>query len=342
MLTALVVLTNVLVATAGLLALELGARHHFAAWPFETPLQVPDYLSTRDAPLRWRFSSNNGLNRLGLRNRELKPKKPGTRRILFLGDSLIWSGETSSGELYTAVVERHLNSRPESRNPPVEIVNAGVPGYTTYQELEFLKIHGLDMKPDLVILGFVFNDLFYPYLHRPTKHGLLSYDPESLLSSIDPHSVPGTLVGWSYLAHYFAYRGKNVLKKAAQRPVFPFEETHDFYLAWKSYGWDHTPALIGEMKTLLSEKGISLEVLVFPISDQVNDAYRSLDEAWVLYPQRRIREICNAAGIPMLDLTDPIYRNGGVTLFRDYVHLNGKGNDLVADELQKHLLKDGL
>jgi hypothetical protein len=31
-----------------------------------------------------------------------------------------------------------------------------------------------------------------------------------------------------------------------------------------------------------------------------------------------------------------------VTLFRDYVHLNGQGNDLVADELQKHLLKDGL
>jgi hypothetical protein len=56
-----------------------------------------------------------------------------------------------------------------------------VPGYTTYQELEFLKIYGLDMKPDLVILGFVFNDLFYPYLHRPTKHGLLSDDPESLL-----------------------------------------------------------------------------------------------------------------------------------------------------------------
>ena len=115
-LTALVVLSNVLVATAGLLALELGARYQFAAWPFETPLQVPDYLSTRDAPLRWRFSSNNGRNSLGLRNRELEPKKPGTRRILFLGDSLIWSGETSSGELYTTVVERRLNSRPDSRN----------------------------------------------------------------------------------------------------------------------------------------------------------------------------------------------------------------------------------
>ncbi len=38
-LSALVVLST----AAGLLALELGVRHHFAAWPFETSLQVPDY-----------------------------------------------------------------------------------------------------------------------------------------------------------------------------------------------------------------------------------------------------------------------------------------------------------
>ncbi len=50
-----------------------------------------------------------------------------------------------------------------------EIVNAGIPGYTTYQELEFLKIYGLEMNPDMVILGFVFNDVYYKYLHKPEK-----------------------------------------------------------------------------------------------------------------------------------------------------------------------------
>src|SRR5215831_13184093 len=29
-----------------------------------------------------------------------------------------------------------------------EVINAGIPGYTTYQELEFLKIYGLYMEPD--------------------------------------------------------------------------------------------------------------------------------------------------------------------------------------------------
>jgi lysophospholipase L1-like esterase len=342
---------NILVAVVGFLVLELGMRYRFAAWPFQEALYRPDYLSPRDAPLRWRFSSNDGRNSLGLRNRELNPKKFGTRRILFLGDSLIWSGTTSSGELYTAVVEGRLNSHPGTRNTPVEIINAGVPGYTTYQELEFLKIYGLDMKPDLVILGFVFNDLYYPYLHSGVgKNKLLEFEPETYLHHLDPRSVPGLLLGWSYLAHYLAHQGKFLLKKIGQSPMFPFksqwhifsfEVVPDAYLAWKSYGWGHAEALIGEMKAILSERGIPLKVLVFPIIDQVNDAYRKLDEAYVLYPQSKIREICNRHEIPLLDLTDPIYRNGGVTLFRDYFHLNEKGNDLIADELAKHLLADG-
>src|SRR5262245_26742539 len=79
---------------------ELLVRYMVPAWPFETALYMPDYLTTRDIPLRWRFSSSDGRNSLGLRNREVGPKKPGTSRILFIGDSLVWSGETSSGELY--------------------------------------------------------------------------------------------------------------------------------------------------------------------------------------------------------------------------------------------------
>jgi hypothetical protein len=44
------------------------------------------------------------------------------------------------------------------------MINAGIPGYTTYQEFEFLKIYGLDMEPDVVVLGLVFNDGYDKYL----------------------------------------------------------------------------------------------------------------------------------------------------------------------------------
>ena len=322
-----------------LLTGELLIRFLIPAWPFEPALYVPDYLTARDTPLRWRFSPSDGRNSLGLRNREVGPKKAGTSRILFLGDSLIWSGETSSGELYTEVLEQRLNARLANGPGAVEVINAGIPGYTTYQEFEFLKIYGLDMKPDLVMLGFVFNDVYYKYLHKPNSQRFLGREPTAHLYHFDPEKFPGILFARSHLAHQIASRSEILWKRILGRPVFPFEQRGDFYLAWKPYGWDHARALIREMRSLLRQKGVPLMVLVFPISDQVNDEYRKLDQAFILYPQRKIREICEEFDIPMLDLTETLYRKGGETLFRDYLHLNSKGNDVIADVLERYLVE---
>jgi lysophospholipase L1-like esterase len=120
--------------------------------------------------------------------------------------------------------------------------------------------------------------------------------------------------------------------------VFSFERRGDVSPAWKNYGWNHAHRLLGEMHALLQERRVSLVVLVFPISEQVNHEYLKVDEAYVLYPQRKIREICEDRGIPMLDLTDSVYREGGPTLFRDHLHLDGKGNDVVANELEKYIV----
>ena len=76
----------------------------------------------------------------------------------------------------------------------IEVINAGIPGYTTYQELEFLKIYGLQMEPDLVVLGFVFNDLYYKHLCRPKEDQLLAFDPLSARYRFIPEKNPQSLV----------------------------------------------------------------------------------------------------------------------------------------------------
>lgn len=320
-----------------LLAMELAVRYWVEAWPFELSFYVLPHLTPLDVPLRWRYSPGNGRNSLGLKNREVGPKKRGTYRILVVGDSLVWSGETSSGELYTEVLERRLNSLHGTSAASFEVINAGIPGYTTFQELEFLRIYGMDMEPDLVVLGFVFNDN-YKYLHRPTRRGLLDPDASAYLSHFNPYTFPGILFARSYLAHKVVSLSVMSWKRLIGRPVFPFEWRLDFYLAWKEYGWNETPRLIGQMKSLVTAKGASLVVLAFPVRDQVDDELRKLDEAFVLYPQAMIRRICENYAIPMLDLTDPIYENGGVALFRDYHHLNPRGNDLVSHDLENFLV----
>ncbi len=319
------------------LTCELALRFWKKAWPFESAVHMPNHLTERDQPLRWRLSHSERRNHLGLRNREIVNKKSGINRILFLGDSLIWSSQTSSGRLYTEVLEQRLNAASADGTNSYEVINAGIPGYTTYQELEFLKIYGLDMEPDIVVLSFVFNDVYYKYLHRPTKDNFLAPEPLSSLHYFDTNTFLGNIFAGSYLAHQVVMRGNMLRKRVLRQPLFPFEERGDFYLAWKYYGWTAVQQLIGEMQQLLKEKGVPLSVLVFPVSDQVDDRYRSLNKEHVLYPQSRISNICSSYEIPMLDLTDIIYAGGGTVLYEDYLHLNAKGNDVVLDAIEMFL-----
>jgi lysophospholipase L1-like esterase len=323
--------------SASFLVAELVIRYQVKAWPFETALVVPPYLTRKDATLRWRFSAENGRNSLGLRNREIGAKNRHDIRILFLGDSLIWSGETSTGKLYTEVIECRLNQAVRRPMIRVEIINAGIPGYTTYQELEFLKLYGLDMQPDLVVLGFVFNDLYYPYLHKPTAGRMLDREPSILLHRFDTRTLLGRLVAQSYLVHQVIFSGRRGLWKLTGHPFFSFERRDDFYLAWTSYGWDKTTPLLREMRDLLARQSRKLAIVVFPVVEQVDDTYRALDLDHVLYPQRRIAAICAALAVPCLDLTESIHAAGGKELYRDYVHLNRKGNDVVAAEITRFL-----
>jgi lysophospholipase L1-like esterase len=331
LLKACLLLTSIFFA---LLVGEAWLRFRIGAWPFQKEMASYPHLSSRDRYLRWRFSPEGGRNSLGLENREVGPKAPNVLRILFLGDSLIQTGETSSGELYTQVIERNLNTR--SSNRIMEVINAGVIGYTTYQELEFLKVYGLEMAPDVVVLGFVFNDVHYKYLHRPTEGNLLTVDPDAILHRFDTRSLPGSLFAHSHLAHKI-YRSIEVLVQRMRGDhVLPFEYTMD-YLAWKPYAWDKTEELIGELHDLLQDREIQLLVMIFPIVDQVNPHYRTIAGDYLLYPQGRISDICKRRRIPHLDLTETLYRGGKTELFRDYVHLNARGNDIVAAELTDFL-----
>lgn len=129
--------------------------------------------------------------------------------------------------------------------------------------------------------------------------------------------------------------------KLTGHPYFPFERRDDLYLAWTSYGWDNVTLLLREMRDVLARQGSELAILVFPVVEQVDDAYRAADLDHVLYPQRRMAAICAALAVACLDLTKSLYAAGGKMLYHDHVHLNGKGNDVVATEVIRFLRPDG-
>jgi len=72
-------------------------------------------------------------------------------RILFLGDSQTFGWGVPFGERFTERIEQNI--------PGVQVINAGVPGYGIHQMKLLLKHHGFDLKPDLVVLTFIYQDL---------------------------------------------------------------------------------------------------------------------------------------------------------------------------------------
>ncbi|HEX2223417.1 MAG TPA: SGNH/GDSL hydrolase family protein, partial [Thermoanaerobaculia bacterium] len=95
-------------------------------------------------------------NRLGYRDRDHAEKKPaGTFRILVLGDSIAAGlGVKRYEETFPAFLEDLLREK----GIPVEVLNFGVSGYNTRQEVETLKDKGLRFDPDLVLLAYTLND----------------------------------------------------------------------------------------------------------------------------------------------------------------------------------------
>ncbi|MEN8161450.1 MAG: SGNH/GDSL hydrolase family protein, partial [Myxococcota bacterium] len=95
-------------------------------------------------------------NSLGFRDREHDRRKPdGVYRILALGDSVTQGLMVARSELlYTSVLEQALRER----GLPVEVLNLGVAGYNTQQEVATLIEKGLAFAPDLVLLQTSNND----------------------------------------------------------------------------------------------------------------------------------------------------------------------------------------
>jgi len=92
------------------------------------------------------------INSKGLRDGEHAYARQGKPRVLVLGDSFTWGFGVERHERYTDRLGALLGDS-------VEMINAGVSGYGTDQELLYYQVEGVRYHPDVVLLQFVSNDL---------------------------------------------------------------------------------------------------------------------------------------------------------------------------------------
>ncbi|HEY0323325.1 MAG TPA: SGNH/GDSL hydrolase family protein [Pyrinomonadaceae bacterium] len=101
------------------------------------------------------------VNSAGLRDREhSKQKPPNTVRIAVLGDSFSEAMHVPQEDTFWWLMERRLKACPAFAGKNVEVINFGVSGYGTAQELITLRQKVWDYQPDIVLLAFLtFNDI---------------------------------------------------------------------------------------------------------------------------------------------------------------------------------------
>jgi len=98
-------------------------------------------------------------NAQGIRHsRDISPQKAGNVfRVICLGDSVTFGQDVDDRYTYSSQTEQLLREALQDR-VNIEVINAGVPGYTSRQGLIYYSTALSKLQPDLLVLEFGLND----------------------------------------------------------------------------------------------------------------------------------------------------------------------------------------
>ena len=253
----------------------------------------------------------------GLRDRPFGRKAPGTLRILGLGDSFAFGWGVESDEAFFKVLERSLNAGDAGR---YEVVNAGIPGFGTYEALRLLHWLGPRYEPDLVVLAFYEGNDYHNNGDAPRprviEDGYLKDGP----------AAAGV---WRVL------RSRSVLAALADAGLSGLARKRRF-----ASDLARTRELVGEMKASLERRGVPLLLLFIP--DQDPESYRrpALLRAYdrvaagvgPAEARRALREFSRERGIGWCSLSARFEGEDGRLRLAD-THFNARGHAEAAAEL---------
>jgi len=254
----------------------------------------------------------------GLRDPATASKAPGTIRLLGLGDSFAFGWGVENEQSLFKVLERRLRG-PEGR--PVEVVNAGIPGFGTFEELALLRSIGLRYQPDLVMVAFYEGNDYQNNAEAPRKR---TVEDGYLRDATRESGATRWLLGHSVLAGLVETAISGLAIKRGFAPSV-----------------DKTKGLLAAMKSVLEANGIPL-VLVF-IPDQDPEAYRrpALLRAYdrlatgtsPAQAREQIRALCGARGIAFCELSSRFEGEQTAGLRLEDTHFSPRGHELAAEEV---------
>ncbi|MBL4634762.1 MAG: SGNH/GDSL hydrolase family protein [Kofleriaceae bacterium] len=244
-------------------------------------------------------------NSLGFRDYEHAERNPGVYRVLILGDS-VTSGHHIKNykDAFPAQLEKIL----KKKGREVEVLNFGVNGYNTQQEVEILKDRGLKFSPDLVVVAYCLND------RVRSDGGLLA-----MLLNLGDGKGPrrtglGGLLSESHLARLLEFRYRSVRSVRSEYGAL-FKDTVAMHFE--------------ELSKLSSDHGFAVLIAILP-------DFRDLDSASHRGDYSAVKKLADKASLPSIQLL-PIAQeckdDGDPPLFVDHYHPSAAGHACIAHGL---------
>ncbi len=291
---------------------DTGMQYHLEMWKYAVALKRispnleigHEHVPSTQARL---MGADVAINSKGLRDREVAADKPeGSKRILMLGDSILFGWGVRADETLAAQLEGALKAGGQDR---VEVINSGVGNYNTAMEAAYFFERGVAYRPDIVVLNYFINDAEPTPIYR---------------------DVP-------WLArHSYAYAVLGGAWDGFKRRLAGGEQD------WRSYyaglyadgapGWEKAQAKIAELAVHCRAQGMRLILANIPELRELKD-YPFMDV------QAKLEAVAAANGIEYVDLRPAVAAEDPTTLWVTVPdpHPNGKAQALMARKFADYL-----
>lgn len=298
-----------------------------------------------DSQLGWRHKPNSSAiiasleyrvrvdyNAQGLRGPSRHYQKPADiTRILVVGNSFVDGTTVELKDRVTEVMEASLG-------PRYEVINLGVAGYSTGQEILLLDQEGWKYQPDIVVLAFHYNDLLRngrayfanslniqkPVFSTDARGGIrISNIPVPPPGSrfVDRLRLYSVLVGASRgnrfvggvtdavgLVHLPVPDEKHPAPAGAGGGPDEFMVYEETSVPEVEKAWVTEQTLFHRMKKEAEQRHSALIVLYVPTRVEIDPSEWQKSRIPVSYNpdnvQSRLRSMCSAEGLPLVDLSD--------------------------------------
>lgn len=267
--------------------------------------------------------AGRGYNRLGFRDTDHPKQKPqGTFRIVVIGDSIsVGSGISRMRYVFPSLVEKKLRHAGKK----VEVINLGVHGYNTQQEVETLRVKGLQFEPDLVLLQCTDNDFrsashITPILRKRWRRKS-GFHSSAFIPYLDKSALYRLLHNWL---------SPETLKAAKIARETSFDEL----------GQNTVGPSLDKLRQLSVDRGFQVMLAVFPPFNTSAGRVVSpppFAKDWRTFLRNRSRN----NGFAHLDLTRAFVRCQNASkapLFLDRVHPARPGHECAAQEITRFML----